>query len=74
MAGAERSDRQRRALWRSVYRLLTPCQQRAVLGHVIEGKSYSQLAREAGLHRSTVLRTARRGMARLRAGLGEYAP
>lgn len=74
MAGNERSDRQRRALWRGVYRLLTPCQQRAVLGHVIEGKSYSQLAREAGVHRSTVLRTVRRGMARLRAGLEEYAP
>lgn len=61
--------RRRRALWRTVYAALSPCQQRALLGHVVEGKSYAQLARELGVHRSTVLRNARRGMARLRRAL-----
>lgn len=63
---AEWSDRRRREFWRTVYATLTPCQQRAYLGHVLEGKRYSQIAREAGVHRSTILRTARRAEARLR--------
>ena len=52
-----------------VYRTLTPCQQRALLGHVLEGKSYSQIARERGVHRSTILRTARLAVQRLRQAL-----
>ena len=68
---AEWSDRQRREFWRTVYRTLTPCQQRALLGHVLEGKSYSQIARERGVHRSTVLRTARLAICRLREALPE---
>ena len=65
----EWSDNRRREFWRVVYRSLTPCQQRALLGHVLEGKSYSQIARERGVHRSTVLRTARLAVQRLRQAL-----
>ena len=65
----EWSDNQRREFWRVVYRSLTPCQQRALLGHVLEGKSYSQIARERGVHRSTILRTARLAVQRLRQAL-----
>jgi len=65
----EWSERQRREFWRTVYATLTPCQQWALLGHVLEGKSYSQIARERGVHRSTVLRTARLAMRRLQAVL-----
>ncbi len=63
---AEWTDRRRREFWRTVYGTLTPCQQRALLGHVLEGKRYSQIARETGLHRSTVLRTAQLAKQRLR--------
>ena len=65
----EWSDNRRREFWRVVYRSLTPCQQRALLGHVLEGKSYSQIARERGVHRSTILRTARLAVQRLRQAL-----
>ena len=63
------TPRQRRAFWRKVYRTLTPCQQRVVTGCVLQGRRPAQVARELGVHRSTVGRTLRRALDRLREAL-----
>ena len=45
---------------------LTPMQRETLLAHHIHGKSICQIARERGVHRSTVSRTLRRAEDRLR--------
>ena len=49
----------------AISRELTPCQQRIVRGIYYEGKSQAQLARELGVHKSTVSRTLHRARVRL---------
>ena len=66
------TERQRRAFWRLVYQTLDPGQQRALLGHVLDGKTYAQIAREVGVHRSTILRRARAATALLRVVLRPF--
>ena len=45
---------------------LTPLQREAVVGYYIEHKSIPQMAKERGVHKSTICRNHKRGENRLR--------
>lgn len=63
------SRRQRQRLWKLVDCQLTPLQRQMLLACAVQGRKYSDVARERGVHRSTVLRTVERAKARLRRAL-----
>ena len=58
--------REARQLWKLVERELTPKQRDALMACVVQGRRYSDVARERGVHRATVWRTVQRAKKRLR--------
>lgn len=57
---------QKKRLMRAIREGLTPCQRETILAYYIQDKRIPEIARERGVHKSTVWRTLRRAEAKLK--------